>query len=58
MKSHLNLRWTVADMDDIQRLANARIPLRTIAVTVGAEEREVKEVMERNGIRIAGDRQW
>ena len=49
---HLNKRWTISDMDKIERKARNRATLPEIAEYVGASVKEVSEVMARNGIEL------
>lgn len=49
---HLNLRWSLADMDRLQALAAARKTVSQIAFEMDTTEVEVRRLCERNGIWV------
>jgi hypothetical protein len=50
--SHLNLRWSIADMDRIAAMARARNSAHHIATCLGCTSSEIIDVCRRNGILI------
>lgn len=50
--AHLNLRWTIADMDRIAAMARARNSAQHIATVLGCTSAEINDVCRRNGILI------
>ena len=49
---HLNRRWTLADIDLVERRAVARASASEIAARIGATRTEICELCERNGIKL------
>ncbi|GHA15306.1 hypothetical protein GCM10007989_07590 [Devosia pacifica] len=45
---HLNLRWTMADMDRLSEMLRKRHPVSDIAFMFGVHPQEVRDVVARN----------
>lgn len=50
--SHLNLKWSIADMERIAALAAARNSAFHIANVMGSTSGEILDVCRRNGIAL------
>ena len=50
--AHLNLRWTIADIDRIAAMARARNSAQHIATVLECTSSEILDVCHRNGILI------
>lgn len=51
---HLNRRWTLADMDLIERKARMRATASEIAAKLGCSRIDIIGVCRRNGIKLWG----
>lgn len=49
---HLNLRWSIADMDRIAAMTRARNSAQHIAVVFGCTASEIHDLCRRNGIAL------
>lgn len=50
--AHLNLRWSIADMDRIAAMAHARNSAQHIATVMNCKSAEILELCRRNGIAL------
>ncbi len=51
---HLNLRWTIADIDTAERMARNRATTTEIARKLKASRKEVTDLCQRHGFKIFG----